>query len=219
MTLRPATAVAIAAALLIAAPASAAGPATISGELTPGTAKLPRSAKKGEAQVLALNIDSMAYGAAAPVGRNGRYKLRLPAGKWALRSSVVELGKPFASFTSAAIVTRPGQRRSLPLTLKRFKKPRKKSKRRPRAANINPRNGQAYPGEAFAIETFDVRSGDADLAPMGKAMATMQITELLNRRRASTRSSSGVGARRYRTRSRCRGPNSSTPRRGSRTGT
>ena len=132
MTLRPATAVAIAVTLLIAAPAAAAGTATISGELAPGTAKLPKSARKGEAQVFALNIDTMAYGAAASVSRKGRYKLSVPAGKWALRSSVVELGKPYAAFTSAAIVARSGQRRSLPLTLKRFKKPRKKRKRRRR---------------------------------------------------------------------------------------
>ncbi len=178
MTLRPAAAVAIAAALLVAAPASAAGPATISGELTPGTAKLPRSAKKGEAQVLALNIDSMAYGAAAPVGRNGRYKLRLPAGKWALRSSVVELGKPFAAFTSAAIVTRPGQRRSLPLTLKRFKKPRKKRKHSV-AANVNPRDGRSYPGEAFGIERFTVVGGGSDLSVLGNGVPDMITTDMV----------------------------------------
>ena len=130
--------------------------------------------------MLALNIDSMAYGAAAPVGRNGRYKLRLPAGKWALRSSVVELGKPFASFTSAAIVTAAQASAAACRSRSSASRSReRRASRRPRAANINPRNGQAYPGEAFAIETFDVRSADAGLAPMGKAMATMQITELL----------------------------------------
>ena len=117
--------------LLIAAPAQAQ---TVSGKLAPGTAKLPRSAKQGEAQVLALGIDTLAYGASSRVARNGAYKLRLPAGKWALRTSIATLGEPYAAFTSAAIVTRAGQRRTLPLTAKRFKKPRaKKKKRRPRA--------------------------------------------------------------------------------------
>ena len=53
-TLRLVTAIAIGAALLSVAPAAAAGPATITGKLAPGTAKLPKSASKGEAQVLAL---------------------------------------------------------------------------------------------------------------------------------------------------------------------
>src|SRR6478609_1548034 len=120
MTLR----LAVAFTLLLASPATAG---TVSGKLAPGTAKLPRSASTGRAQVLALNIDTMAYGAAAPVARNGKYSLlNLPAGKWALRTSVGALGKPFAAFTSAAIVTKPGQRRSVALTLKRSKKPRAK---------------------------------------------------------------------------------------------
>ncbi len=178
MTLRLVTAMAIGAVLLSVAPAAAAGPATITGELTPGTAKLPKSASKGEAQVLALNIDSMAYGGAAPVGRNGRYKLRLPAGKWALRSSIVELGKPYASFTSAAIATRSGQRRTLPLTLKRFKKPRKKRKRAT-VANINPRDGRPYPGEAFGIEKFTVIGGGADLAVLGNGAPDMITTDMV----------------------------------------
>ena len=137
MALRRATAagaVAIVAALLSAGPpaAEAAAPGTVSGKLGSGTRNLPKSARKGQAQVLAMNIDTAAYGGAAQVSRRGRYKLRLPPGKWALRSSVVALGKPFVSFTSAAIKTRSGQRRTLPLTLKRFKKPRKKTKRRHR---------------------------------------------------------------------------------------
>lgn len=163
-----------------------AGPAmagTVSGELAPGTAKLPKSASTGRAQVLALNIDTMAYGAAAPVARTGKYSLNLPAGKWALRTSVVALGKPFAAFTSAAIVTKPGQRRSVPLTLKRSKKPRKTKKkpRRPHTANINPKDGQAYPGEAFAIERFPVIGGDAALAGIGNGMPSMQTTELMTK--------------------------------------
>jgi len=156
---------------------------TVSGKLAPGTAKLPKSASTGRAQVLALNIDTMAYGAAAPVARNGKYSLsNLPAGKWALRTSVVALGRPFAAFTSAAIVTKPGQRRSVPLTLKRSKKPRKKKKvRRPHTANINPKDGQAYAGEAIAIEPFLVVGGDASLAGIGKGMGVMQGTELLTK--------------------------------------
>jgi hypothetical protein len=80
----------IVATLAFASPAAAE---TISGKLASGTAKLPKSASAGQAQVLALDIDTMAYGGAASVGRNGSYKLSLPAGKWALRTAVEVLGK------------------------------------------------------------------------------------------------------------------------------
>jgi hypothetical protein len=191
MTLRQATAVgavAIVAALLSAGAAMAAAPGTVSGKLASGTAKLPESASRGEAQVLAMNIDTAAYGGASEVTRRGRYKLTLPAGKWALRSSIVALGKPFVSFTSATIRTRSGQRRKLPLTLKRFKKPRKRVRRRhrprrappPRAANINPRDGRPYPGEAFGIEKFSVIGG-GDLAVLGNGMADMLTTDLMSK--------------------------------------
>ena len=92
--------------LLLAGTAEAAGTGVIEGTLTTGSAKLPASASRGEAQVLALDLDSLAYGAAAPVARSGRYRLTLPPGKWALRTSVAAFGKPYAAFTSAAIVTR-----------------------------------------------------------------------------------------------------------------
>jgi len=188
MTLRPATAVgavAVVAALLSTGVAVAAAPATVSGRLATGTAKLPKSASKGEAQVLAMNIDTAAYGDASHVSKSGRYELRLPAGKWALRSSILTLGKPLVSFTSAAIVTRSGQRRRLPLTLKRFKKPRKRTKhkrgrRAPRvhAANVNPRDGRPYPGEAFGIEKFSVVGG-GDIQMLGNGMADMLTTDLM----------------------------------------
>ena len=69
---------AVAITLLWAAPTTAG---TVSGKLAPGTAKLPKSAKAGEAQVLALNIDTLAYGGASPVARNGRYSLEPARGQ------------------------------------------------------------------------------------------------------------------------------------------
>src|SRR5688572_12441936 len=95
-------------ALAFASPAAAE---TVSGKLAAGTTKLPKSAKAGRAEVLAVNIDTMAYGAVSPVSRTGGYKLKLPAGKWALRTAVAVLGKPVATFTSAAIVTQTTGRR------------------------------------------------------------------------------------------------------------
>jgi hypothetical protein len=186
MTLRPATAVGAVVLVAIgvsAAPSRAAAPATITGKLAPGAVKLPKSARKGSAQVTAMNVDTLAFGAAAQVGKRGRYKLKLPAGKWALRSSVVALGKPFASFPSARIVTRPGKRRSLPLTLKRFKHPRRaKTKRRhhrARRANINPRDGRPYKGEAIGIERFSFVGSDAEVGQLGRGIPEMLITDLL----------------------------------------
>ena len=163
---------------LSATPAGAAAPSTVSGKLSPGKVKLPKSARKGAAQVIATNVDTLAFGAAAQVGRSGRYKLELPAGKWALRSSVVALGRPFASFPSARIVTRAGKRRSLPLTLKRFKKPRRARRNRAHRTNVNPRDGRSYPGEAFGIERFGVSGGD-DISSLGRGVADMLVTDLM----------------------------------------
>jgi hypothetical protein len=151
----------------------------VSGKLTPGTAKLPKSASKGQAHVLALSIDTAAYGGAATVSRSGRYSLRVPPGKWALRTSVVVPGQRLAAFTAAAIRTRAGQRRTLPLTLKRFKKPRKKQRPRGTAANINPRDGRPYPGEAFAVDRFTVTASNPDFAVLATGLADMLVTDLL----------------------------------------
>lgn len=180
--------IALASAALVSVPtaAAAAAPAVVSGKLESGAVKLPASASAGEAQVTALSVDTGAYGDAARVTRSGRFALELPAGKWVLQSSVVALGEPYASFLSARIVTRPGQRRALPLTLKKFKKPRRKRrkgkhrhppKRGAHAANVNPRDGQAYPGEAISLRYFDV-SGDPELGVLRKGMADMLITDL-----------------------------------------
>lgn len=171
------------------ASAGAAAPSVIGGELESASAKLPKSAKVGRAQVLAMNIDSGAYGDTARVGGNGRYKLQVPAGKWALLSSVVPLGKPSKLFLSAAISTRAGEHRTLPLTLKQFKKPRKKRKRgkkhrhppkqRAQAANVNPKDGRPYKGEAIAVKFFDV-SGGSEIQVLRKGMADMLITDLVS---------------------------------------
>lgn len=172
MTLRPATAVGavvLVAIGLSAAPASAAAPTVIKGKLSPGKVKLPKSARKGQAQVIAMNVDTSAFGGAAHVSRRGRYTLKLPAGKWALRSSVVALGKPFASFQSARIVARAGQRRTLPLTLKRFKQPRR-VKRRAHRSNVNPRDGRPYKGEAIGIERFDVVGSNSEVGMLGNGI-------------------------------------------------
>ena len=182
MTRRPATAVAavvLAAIGLSAAPARAAAPTVIKGKLSRARSAA-EVARKGEAQVIAMNVDTLAFGAAARVSKRGRYTLKLPAGKWALRTSVVALGKPFASFPSARIVARAGQRRSLPLTLKRFKKPLR-VKRRARRANINPRDGRPYKGEAIGIERFSFVGSDPEFAPLGKGIPQMLITDLMQK--------------------------------------
>jgi hypothetical protein len=137
--------------------------------------------------VLAINVDTAAFGDAAAVDRRGRYALELPRGKWALRSSVIALDRPYASFTSARIATKAGQRRSLPLTLKRFKKPRK-ARRKRRAgradvANVNPRDGRSYPGEAVGFEAFAVSGVDPELRVLGRGVPDMLITDVLASRR------------------------------------
>jgi hypothetical protein len=188
-TATAAAAVALVAALSSGVPARAAAPARVTGTVESGSVSLPKSAKAGRAQVQAMNIDTGAYGDAATVDRQGRYRLDLPAGNWALRSSVFALDRPFASFLSAAIVTRAGQRRTLPVTLKRFKKPRKRARpkrRRPqrpgaRSANINPRDGRAYPGEAYAVERFSFAGDDSELGKLARNMDSLLITDLMTK--------------------------------------
>jgi hypothetical protein len=173
----------------IGVPAAAAAPAVVSGELSSAASKLPKSASNGSAQVLAMGVDTGAFGDADTVGKNGRYSLKLPPGKWALRTSVVAKGKRYASFLSASIVTRSGQSRSLPLTLRKFKKPRKRRRGKPkrprkrpppaRRSNINPRDGRSYPGVAYAVKEFDVTASNGALGVFRKGMADMLITDLV----------------------------------------
>jgi hypothetical protein len=181
----------ILASLLMAGPALAAKPAIVSGDLESGTAKLPSSAKNGSAEVMAMNLDTGAYGDAANVGHGGHYSLSLPAGPWAIRTSAVS-SEGYASFLSAAIVTKPGEHRSLPLTLRHFKKPgrhrrkhhkpRHHHRRRPRSAsasNVNPRDGQPYPGTAYAIKEFEILSSEPGIGVFRKGMPDMLLTDMV----------------------------------------
>jgi hypothetical protein len=124
------------------------------------------------------------------VGRNGRYSLRLPPGKWALRTSTVTGGR-YRSFLSAAIVTKPGQKRALPLTLRKFKKPRRGPGRHPKPrhprrpppsshkSNVNPRDGRPYPGVAYALKEFAVSSSESEFRVLRRGMPDMLVTDLV----------------------------------------
>ena len=175
--------------LLVALGATAsAAPATVSGVVNTPAAKAP-DPKATQTEVLAMNLDSGAFGDADTADRKGRYSLKLPPGKWALRSSLLDPDeKRYASFLSAAIVTKAGERRALPLTLKKFKKPRKRKrhkkrhhKRVPAAAtsNVNPRDGRSYPGEAYAVRTFASAGGDAEFKVLAKGIGDMIVTDIV----------------------------------------
>jgi hypothetical protein len=183
--------VAAAVLLAFASAASAASPAAINGKLESAAAKLPKSAKAGSAQVLAMNVDTAAYGDADNVGRNGRYSLRLPPGKWALLTSTV-MGGRYRSFLSAAIVTKSGQKRTLPaLKLRKYRKPRRRRgrHRKPKhphgrspsagKSNVNPRDGRPYRGVAYAFKEFDVTSSDGELGMLRRGMPEMLTTDVL----------------------------------------
>ena len=131
----------ILASLSLSEPVSAAQPATVSGDLISAAAKLPGSAASGSAQVMAMNVDTGAYGDADNVGRKGHYVLSLPPGTWALRTSTVT-DSGYSSFLSAAIVAKSGQNRTLPLTLRKFKKPRKRHRKPRRPARAPADGGQ-----------------------------------------------------------------------------
>jgi hypothetical protein len=182
---------------LLAAGAAVAAPkpATIGGVLSSGTTALPAGAKDGRAQILALSPDTGAYGAADVVGRRGAYRLRVAPGRWALVTSVLRLGDPIRSFLSATITARAGEQRTLPVTLKTFKKPRKakhkskakrksrrtspkRSRPRGRAANVNPRDGRSYAGEAVGVTAFSEDVRLPDLHGFGKFLPSMLIGDL-----------------------------------------
>jgi hypothetical protein len=178
----------LAAGTAVAAPA----PATIGGVVASGTTALPVGAKDGRAQVLALNPETGAYGGADAVDRRGAYRLRVPAGRWALLTTVFTLGDPVRQFLSASVTVRAGETRTLPVTLKSFKQPRKakhkkkakkkaKAKKpRARAANVNPRDGRSYPGEALGILAFAENVRDPELRGFGKALQGMLTADLFS---------------------------------------
>lgn len=182
--------VAILVSLMLGAGGASAATATVSGTVTTPASKIP-SAKTSQANVLAMNVDSGAYGDADTADSRGRYSLKLQPGKWALISSLVVPGKRASSFLSAAIVAKPGQHRALPLTLKQFKKPRKKKRRKKPghhrraqpaagASNINPRDGREYPGVAIAVKEFGAVGAGSEIAVGAAGMDDMLVTDLVN---------------------------------------
>jgi hypothetical protein len=173
--------------LVVFAASVSAAPATVSGVVNTPAAQVP-DPKATQTELLAMNLDSGIYGDGDSADRKGRYSLKLPAGKWAVRASVIDPDKKrYASFLSAAIVTRAGEQRALPLTLKQFKKPRKRKRHKKRhhnrvpaaaTSNVNPRDGRPYPGEAYAVRTFASVGGDADFKVAAKGIGDMLVSDL-----------------------------------------
>lgn len=151
-------------------PAQAAKPAIVKGTL--GGAKLPK-ASAGVAGVRAVAIDTMAVRDADRVNRKAAYDLRVPAGKYALVTSIVQRGAAAKTVLSGVIRTRAGRTRKLKLSAK-------KAKRRKRAhrANVNPRDGRAYDGIAVAVKYFT--GGTGDLAPLNRGISDMIVTDIFN---------------------------------------
>ena len=140
-----------------------------------GHGEAAEAAGAGQAQVLALDIDTMAYGAAAPVGRNGTTSS--PAGgQVGAAHRGRGAGQAVASFTSAAIVTRAtgGAARSRSRSSASRSRARK---RRPHVANINPRDGRHTP--ARPSRSSRSRWSATTTSPgSATAMPDMQINEL-----------------------------------------
>ncbi|HEX6665514.1 MAG TPA: hypothetical protein VF081_02845 [Solirubrobacterales bacterium] len=73
-----------------------------------------------------------------------------------------------------------------PLTLKQFKKPRKRKRHKKRhhkqpaakVSNVNPRDGRSYDGEAYAVKEFDAVGG-GDVAILGRGMDDIVITDIV----------------------------------------
>ena len=106
------------------------------------------SAKAGEAQVLALGIDTLAYGDASPVARNGTYSLDLPAGKWALRTVGRGAGQ---AVRRVHLGGDRDQGHRTPLAAADGQEVQEAAQARSvqHVANVNPRDGRELPGRGL----------------------------------------------------------------------
>ena len=137
---------------LVALAARRAGAAeTVSGKLGAGTTKLPKSAKAGRAQVLAVNIDTMAYGA----GGAGEPRRRVQAEPAGGQVGAAHRGRGAGQAVRVVHVggDRDARRAGAARSRSRSSASRSRASQAeaprpaPRVgANINPRDGQEYAG-------------------------------------------------------------------------
>jgi TolB-like protein len=156
------------AAAAVAAPAGAATPGTIAGTV-PGS--LPAKAR-GETDLLVYSLADRHVAAARTLTRSGRFSLRLPAGAYAIRTTIVDrrASRPSTALTAASL--RAGQRRRA-LKLKVRRRPARRSAR----AAYEQESGKTSQGTAVSVEDFSGATGD--WAVLNRGLTDMLITDLV----------------------------------------
>lgn len=145
-------------ALAVTLPAGGAG-SVISGRLTGTTIPAPGS---GEATVRAVDVQSARVAASVAVGANGRYRLAVPKGAFALLPAVVAPGRPLVRPAATRIRIKRNQRKSVPIPVGRA---------RTAAAPVSP---------LVAIRDGAFTGGTGDYAVLNRGMGDMLITDLVN---------------------------------------
>lgn len=161
--------VVVLAALLLGAPAAeGAKLATLSGSV-PGS--LPTVAR-GETDLLVFSLADQRLIAARTLPRTGKFSLRLPAGGYAVRTSIIDRRASAPSTGLLAVSLRAGQRRT-----KVALKVRRRPLRRKASAAYVQESGKTGAGTAVTIEPFTGATGD--LAVLNRGLSDMLTVDVV----------------------------------------
>ena len=139
-------------------PAGGAG-SVIAGRLT-GTTIPPADA--AQAAVRAIDTQTARVVASVAIGANGRYRVTVPKGVYALLPTVVAPGRPLVRPAPTRVRIKRGQRKTVVLPAKR---------KRVTAATLNP---------IVAIKDGAFTGGTGDYAVLNRGMGDMLITDIVN---------------------------------------
>ncbi len=159
----------LAALALAAPPAQGARLATLAGTV-PGS--LPTRAQ-GETDIVVLSLSDGRVAAARTLTRSGRFSLRLPAGGYAVRTSIIDRRARTPSTAALAVSLRAGQRRTK-VALKVRRRPVRRSTSG-RAAFVQ-ESGKTSQGTAVSIEPFTGATGEWSV--LNRGLADMLITDV-----------------------------------------
>jgi hypothetical protein len=138
--------------------ATASPMGTVSGTLK-GVSVPPAS--RGAVVLTALRLDRGTVGGARRVGRSGAYTLRLPPGPYALFGTVVDRTATATVSTRGPLVSlRAGQRRKVPLRLRKPKYRHKKRHHKATAAYFQEDGSQTPGNTAYQIQDFSGATGE-----------------------------------------------------------
>ena len=159
------------------ATATAASTGTVTGTLR-GASVPPKS--RGVVVLRAVRLDRGTVGGARRVARSGAYTLRLAPGPYALVGTVVDRTATAAVTTRGPGLTlRAGQRRAIPVRLRKPKPKRKRRRHSAKAAYFQ-EDGTETPG-VIAYQILDFTGATGDLAIYNRGLSDMLTTDTFGR--------------------------------------